>query len=87
MQSAGPLDGVRILDFTHVLSGPFGTSLLGDLGAEIIKVEPPAGDRVRTMGPPFQGGESAYFFCVNRNKKSISLDLKKPEIELCAVLY
>jgi crotonobetainyl-CoA:carnitine CoA-transferase CaiB-like acyl-CoA transferase len=79
MQSAGPLDGIRILDFTHVLSGPFGTSLLGDLGAEIIKVEPPAGDRVRTMGPPFQGGESAYFFCVNRNKKSISLDLKKPE--------
>jgi len=79
MQSAGPLDGVRILDFTHVLSGPFGTSLLGDLGAEIIKVEPPGGDRVRMMGPPFQGGESAYFFCVNRNKKSISLDLKKPE--------
>ena len=78
MKSAGPLDGVRILDFTHVLSGPFGTSLLGDLGAEIIKVEPPAGDLVRTMGPPFQGGESAYFFCVNRNKKSISLDLKKP---------
>jgi len=79
MQSAGPLNGVRILDFTHVLSGPFGTSLLGDLGAEIIKVEPPGGDRIRMAGPPFQGGESAYFFCVNRNKKSISLDLKKPE--------
>jgi crotonobetainyl-CoA:carnitine CoA-transferase CaiB-like acyl-CoA transferase len=61
MQTAGPLDGVRILDFTHVLSGPFGTSLLGDLGAEIIKVEPPGGDRVRMAGPPFQGGESAYF--------------------------
>jgi crotonobetainyl-CoA:carnitine CoA-transferase CaiB-like acyl-CoA transferase len=79
MQSTGPLDGIRILDFTHVLSGPFGTSLLGDLGADIIKVEPPTGDRVRRTGPPFQGGESAYFFCVNRNKKSISLDLKKPQ--------
>jgi len=79
METPGPLHGIRILDFTHVLSGPFGTSLLGDLGAEIIKVEPPGGDRVRLSGPPFQGGESAYFLCVNRNKKNISIDLKKPE--------
>lgn len=71
-----PLRGIRVLDFTHVLSGPFGTSLLGDLGADVIKVEPPSGDGVRKMGPPFQGGESAYFFSVNRNKRAICVDLK-----------
>ncbi len=78
MKTKGPLEGIRILDFTHVLSGPFGSSMLGDLGAEVIKIEPPKGDSVRG-GPPFQGGEGAYFFSVNRNKKSISLDLKKAE--------
>jgi len=78
-QTPGPLDGIRVLDFTHVLSGPFGSTLLGDLGADIIKVESPYGDITRKSGPPFQEGESAYFFCVNRNKRSIALDLKKPE--------
>jgi len=78
MKAKGPLEGIRILDFTHMLSGPFGASMLGDLGAEIIKIEPLNGDTVR-MAPPFQGGEGAYFFSVNRNKKAIALDLKKPE--------
>lgn len=76
----GPLSGVRILDFTHVLGGPFATMLLGDMGAEIIKIEPLGrGDSTRLSGPPFQEGESAYYICVNRNKKSICLDLKKKE--------
>jgi formyl-CoA transferase len=78
-KKTGPLDGIRVLDFTHVLSGPFGSTLLGDLGADIIKVESPMGDMTRMSGPPFQNKESAYFFCVNRNKRSISIDLKKPE--------
>lgn len=79
MLNKGPLDGIRILDFTHVLAGPFTTSLLGDLGAEIIKVERPGkGDSTRLNGPPFQCGESAFFFCVNRNKKSVCIDLKSP---------
>ncbi|MBT4263854.1 MAG: CoA transferase [Deltaproteobacteria bacterium] len=77
-KAKGPLEGIQILDFTHMLSGPFGASMLGDLGADVIKIEPPKGDTVR-MGPPKQGGEGAYFFSVNRNKKAISLDLKKPE--------
>lgn len=79
MKTTGPLQGIRILDFTHVLSGPFATTLLGDMGADIIKIEAPFGDRTRLASPPSQNGESSYFFCVNRNKRSISLDLKKPE--------
>ncbi|MEW6262078.1 MAG: CoA transferase [Thermodesulfobacteriota bacterium] len=80
MARNGPLEGIKILDFTHVLSGPFGSALLGDLGAEIIKVEPPDfGDNTRYAGPPFQNGESPYFFCCNRNKRSIVVDLKRPE--------
>lgn len=79
MTKTGPLKDIRVLDFTHVLSGPFGTSLLGDLGADVIKVEPLGGDGVRKMGPPFQGGESAYFFSVNRNKRGICVDLKTKE--------
>lgn len=79
MKSTGPLAGIRILDFTHVLSGPFGSALLGDLGADIIKIESPVGDSTRGAIPPSQQGESSYFFCVNRNKRSIALDLKKPE--------
>lgn len=74
---AGPLDGVRVLDLTRVLAGPYCTMFLGDLGAEVVKVEQPAvGDDTRGWGPPFVGGESAYFLCVNRNKKSLTLDLK-----------
>lgn len=74
-----PLEGVRVLDLTRVLAGPFATMILGDLGAEVIKVERPgAGDDTRAWGPPFVGAESAYFLSVNRNKKSISVDLKNP---------
>ncbi len=73
----GPLDGVRVLDLTRVLAGPYCTMFLGDLGAEVVKVEQPGvGDDTRGWGPPFAGGESAYFLCVNRNKKSITVDLK-----------
>jgi formyl-CoA transferase len=73
----GPLAGIRVLDLTRVLAGPYCTMFLGDLGAEVIKVEQPGvGDDTRGWGPPFSGGESAYFLCVNRNKKSLTVDLK-----------
>ena len=69
-----PLEGVRILDLTRVVSGPYCTMLLGDLGAEVIKVERPReGDDTRAFAPPFQGDQAAYFLSVNRNKKSITL--------------
>ena len=78
-----PLSGVNVADFTRVLTGPFCTMLLGDLGANVIKVEPPQGDDTRAWGPPFQRGEagaggreSSYFLSVNRNKRSVVLDLK-----------
>ncbi|XP_069715875.1 succinate--hydroxymethylglutarate CoA-transferase-like isoform X3 [Phaenicophaeus curvirostris] len=72
-----PLDGVKILDLTRVLAGPFATMNLGDLGAEVIKVERPgAGDDTRAWGPPFAGKESVYFLSVNRNKKSIAINMK-----------
>ncbi|XP_038030088.1 succinyl-CoA:glutarate CoA-transferase isoform X5 [Anas platyrhynchos] len=72
-----PLDGVKILDLTRVLAGPFATMNLGDLGAEVIKVERPgAGDDTRAWGPPFVGKESVYFLSVNRNKKSIAINMK-----------
>ena len=74
---SGPLDGVRVLDLTRVLAGPYCTMFLGDLGADVVKVEQPSvGDDTRGWGPPFVGGESAYFLCVNRNKKSLALNLK-----------
>nr|XP_034985054.1 succinate--hydroxymethylglutarate CoA-transferase isoform X2 [Zootoca vivipara] len=77
--SVKPLDGVRILDLTRVLAGPFATMNLGDLGAEVIKVEKPgAGDDTRSWGPPFLGMESVYFLSVNRNKKSIAVNMKNP---------
>jgi len=72
-----PLEGIRILDLTRVLSGPYCTMLLGDLGAEVIKVERPReGDDTRAFAPPFQGDQAAYFLSINRNKKSITLDMK-----------
>ncbi|HEU4847683.1 MAG TPA: CoA transferase [Rubrobacteraceae bacterium] len=75
-----PLEGVRILDLSRVLAGPYTTMVLGDLGADVIKVEhPERGDDTRHWGPPFTGGESAYYLSVNRNKRSISADLKEPE--------
>jgi crotonobetainyl-CoA:carnitine CoA-transferase CaiB-like acyl-CoA transferase len=75
-----PLSGIKVLDLTRVLAGPLCTQYLGDLGAEIIKVENPLkGDDTRSWGPPFDKKMSAYFLGVNRNKKSITLDFKKPE--------
>ena len=75
-----PLEGIRILDLTRVLSGPYCTMLLGDLGAEVIKVERPGeGDDTRSFAPPFQGDQAAYFLSVNRNKKSITLDMKSEQ--------
>ncbi len=72
----GLLSGARILDLTHMLAGPFASMIMGDLGAEVIKIEPPDGDPMRQMGPHFLAGESAYFLCTNRNKKSVTLDLR-----------
>ncbi|KAK7075229.1 hypothetical protein SK128_013116 [Halocaridina rubra] len=78
--SEGPLSGIRILDLTRILAGPFATMILGDLGAEVIKIEHPSkGDETRSWGPPFVGTESCYFLSVNRNKKSIAVNLKHPD--------
>src|SRR5689334_23145585 len=75
-----PLEGVRVLDFSRVLAGPFCTMMLGDLGAEVIKVEnPERGDDTRQWGPPWSGEQSAYFLSVNRNKRSMTLNLKSAE--------
>ena len=75
-----PLDGIRVIDLSRVLAGPFATMLLADLGADVIKVEPPDGDETRAWGPPWWGDpadrRSAYFASVNRNKRSIVLDLR-----------
>jgi crotonobetainyl-CoA:carnitine CoA-transferase CaiB-like acyl-CoA transferase len=71
------LDGVRILDLSHMLAGPYCTLMLADLGAEVIKIETPGeGDRIRRMGIYKIGGQSAYFLSINRNKKSVTLNLK-----------
>jgi crotonobetainyl-CoA:carnitine CoA-transferase CaiB-like acyl-CoA transferase len=77
---AAPLSGLTVLDLTRVLSGPYCTMLLADMGARVIKIEQPGrGDETRTWGPPFLEGESAYFLSVNRNKESVTLDFKQPE--------
>jgi CoA:oxalate CoA-transferase len=71
------LQGIRVLDLTRMLAGPYATMLLADMGAEVVKVEDPAGDPIRRMGPPFEpDGRSAYFMAVNRNKRSVVLDLR-----------
>ncbi len=76
----GPLAGVRVADLSRVLAGPYATMVLADLGADVLKVEhPERGDDTRHWGPPFAGGESAYFLSVNRNKRSLGLDLKDPD--------
>jgi crotonobetainyl-CoA:carnitine CoA-transferase CaiB-like acyl-CoA transferase len=78
--TAKPLEGVVVADFTRILSGPLCTMVLADLGAEVIKVERPGtGDDTRTWGPPFVGEDAAYFLSINRNKKSIELDLADPD--------
>lgn len=74
-----PLQNIRVLDLSRVLAGPYCTMVLGDLGAEVIKVEPPEGDETRGWGPPFAGGESAYYLCVNRNKRGMVVNLKTDE--------
>ena len=73
------LAGVRILDLTWVLGGPFASYLLAQLGAEIIKVEPPSGDLARAFPPHYFEGDSAFFLSINRGKKSLALDLKNPQ--------
>ena len=77
----GALDGVRVLDLTRILGGPFGTQWLGDHGAEVIKIEPPHGDDVRQWGPPFDEdvGAASYFLGINRNKRGMALDLRMEE--------
>lgn len=77
--SRGPLHGIRVLDLTQFLSGPFGTQILGDLGAEVIKIEVPGGELARTVPPNFVEGDSAYYLSVNRNKKNVCVDLKTPQ--------
>ncbi|WP_432396856.1 CaiB/BaiF CoA transferase family protein [Pseudarthrobacter sp. L19] len=78
--ATGPLKDLLVLDLSRILSGPFATMTLADLGAEVIKIEQPGqGDDTRQWGPPFQGDEAAYFLAVNRNKRSLAVDLKSPE--------
>ncbi len=87
---APPLDGLRVLDLSRVLAGPYCTMLLADLGADVVKVERPgSGDETRGWGPPFAGGESAYYLSVNRSKRSCAIDLSHPDgralaLDLCA---
>jgi crotonobetainyl-CoA:carnitine CoA-transferase CaiB-like acyl-CoA transferase len=80
MPALPPLDGIRVVDLTRFMAGPFGTAMLGDYGADILKIEPPGeGDGARAWGPPFVDGESIYFLSVNRNKRSLTLNLRHPE--------
>ncbi len=76
----GPLTGLTVIDLTRVLSGPYCTMMLADMGARVIKIEQPGkGDDTRGWGPPFQSGESSYFMSINRNKESLTLNLKHPD--------
>jgi crotonobetainyl-CoA:carnitine CoA-transferase CaiB-like acyl-CoA transferase len=78
-EGSGPLSGLLIADFSRILAGPYATMLLADLGAQVIKVEGPAGDDTRTWMPPLRDGVSTYYLGINRNKRSIALDLKDPD--------
>src|ERR671938_677306 len=76
----GPGLGITVLDLAGVLSGPYCSMMLADMGARVIKIEQPGkGDDTRAWGPPFLDGESAYFLSINRNKESVTLDFKQPE--------
>lgn len=75
---SGQLEGIKVLDFTQAMAGPMATMLLGDLGADVIKVEPPTGDQTRKWAPPYSGGMSSYFLSANRNKRSFTINLKEP---------
>jgi len=78
-QGPGALAGLKVIDLTRVLGGPYCTMVLSDHGAEVIKLEPPQGDETREWGPPFDdAGDASYFIGINRNKKSVGLDLSKP---------
>jgi formyl-CoA transferase len=77
-KSPGALAGIKVVDLTRVLGGPYCTMILSDHGAEVIKIEPPQGDEVRDWGPPFHDGDASYFIGINRNKHAISLDIGKP---------
>src|ERR1700754_4419043 len=83
-----PLDGILVADFSRVLAGPLATMLLGDLGADVIKVErPDGGDDTRAWGPPWRDGVSTYYLGLNRNKRSVALDLGDPgDVELAREL-
>jgi crotonobetainyl-CoA:carnitine CoA-transferase CaiB-like acyl-CoA transferase len=77
--SRGPLDGILVADFSRILAGPYATMLLADMGAQVVKVESPAGDDTRTWMPPVREEVSTYYLGINRNKRSIALDLRDPE--------
>ena len=77
--AAPPLEGIKVVDFSRLFAGPYATMTLADLGAEVVKVESPSGDDARGFGPPFLGGEGMNYMALNRNKRSIVLDLKKGE--------
>ena len=87
---AAPLEGVRVVDLSRVLAGPYATMVLADLGADVVKVERPGyGDETRSWGPPYAGGEAAYFLSLNRSKRSVAVDLKQSQgrelaLDLCA---
>jgi crotonobetainyl-CoA:carnitine CoA-transferase CaiB-like acyl-CoA transferase len=74
----GPLQGIRILEIGHMLAGPYCGLLLADLGADVIKIEPPTGDIARKVSPNFIGPHNEYFACLNRNKRSVMIDLGSP---------